>query len=107
MLGQLSDDLESVNGSWVSLNPYANNFTEFETQDDATSNFLLIYNCENCQPLADSVAENAESKGRTVRIVGTAGAAAGVCIGTAGAGCAAAIKVAVDVIDSEVSAARE
>lgn len=55
--------------------------------------------------LANSIAENAETKGRTVRMAATVAGVTGVCVGTAGAGCAPAIRLGTGVIQSEMSAA--
>lgn len=56
--------------------------------------------------LVDSVAENAEIKGRTVRMAGTVAGVAGACIGTAGAGCAPAVRIGTAIIESEMEAAQ-
>ncbi len=77
---------ESTNGKWITLNPYANNWQEFDTQADATKRFSGLYNCNSCQELANSIAENVERKGTTVAIVAAVGVVAGV---TGGVGLAA------------------
>jgi hypothetical protein len=96
---------EREGGGWVSLNPYANKFETFDTRDAATGDFSRIDNCESCQALVDSVAENAETKGRTVRMAGTVAGVAGTCIGTAGAGCAGAVRLGTAIIEAEMEAA--
>jgi RHS repeat-associated protein len=93
---------QSVSGEWIGLNPYANNYNSYDNQADATSNFSRIYNCESCQPLADSIAENAETKGRTVKVAAAVAGAAGVCIGTGGIGCAVAKEGAEAIIELEL-----
>jgi RHS repeat-associated protein len=88
---------------YVALNPLANKFQIFDTQEAATKRVGDIYACPSCQGLVDSVAENSETKGRTVRMAAAVGGAVGVCIGTAGVGCAPAIRVATDVVSTEAS----
>jgi RHS repeat-associated protein len=68
---------------WVSLNPYGNNYTISDTQEAATSTF--DGRCANCQELANTIAEQAEIKGKVVGGV----MATGVVLGT-GAGFAMA-----------------
>lgn len=74
---------ESTNGKWITLNPYANNWQEFDTQAEATKRFIGLYNCNSCQELAKSIAENVERKGTTVAIVTATGVAIGTGVGVA------------------------
>jgi len=57
--------------------------------------------------LVNAVAENTETKSRTVRMAAAVAGATGVCIGTAGAGCAPAVRVATSIIEAEMSTAQE
>jgi hypothetical protein len=56
--------------------------------------------------LVSSVAENAQTKGRTVRMVGAVGAVAGTCIGTAGAACGSALQLGTEYIRGEIEDAQ-
>lgn len=66
-------------GGWVSLNSSNDSWNSFETQADALKNFEG--QCANCQALANSVAENAETKGKVV-----GGLAVGAVLAGTGAG---------------------
>lgn len=58
------------------------------------------------QMLVDSVASNAETKSRAVRVAATAAGVTGVCVGTAGAGCLTAAKIGTEIIKAEMEAAQ-
>ncbi len=72
----------ATDNRWVSLNPYSNHYSQFDTQEAATSNFTGIYQC-NCQGLVNTIAEQSETKGKVVGalaggavVVGATGGAA-------------------------------
>jgi RHS repeat-associated protein len=114
--GGLTDDWKMVVGTsetpgsfvigtdagFITFNPNSPTWSEpFANREDAVKRFGGLFQCENCQELANKVVEGVETKGRTVRMVGYGAAAAGVCIGTAGAGCGPAVNLATTAIEAE------
>jgi RHS repeat-associated protein len=80
-------------GGWVSLNSSSNSWKSFDTQADALKNF--DGQCANCQALANSIADNAETKGKVVGglVVGAVvvGTGAGVVMAATGTAAGAAV----------------
>ena len=80
---------------YVALNPTANKFQIFDTQEAATKRVGDIYDCPSCQSLVNTVADESVRKGTTVAIAGGAaivvGSGAGLAMAATGTAAGAAI----------------